>query len=428
MSEIEEARKRCERVIRRIERLSLSSICCSATLLKLAQSELQFLSRHPQLPLSTNIGHLEAVISFLELPFVTGVSRVCKPIPLPESIRVHVDIVCILNKNPVWVIVSDRNPKYVDWDSFLKLRIHSVLAAARSSPVLRPVSILLFFSRGIQDGLFVKVRDEFGAFRVGLEFDLCVELEDEWIYVVEKLYPESVVFEIKVDCIDNAVVSLDYGSWKEESCIDPVEPELQEEDTEVKLDGNFSSFVSNLKSPPVTVESDCHVINFDTTALVALVSGISNGCAKKLLAAPEIDLRKRFKGNFEFVIAQVLSEIESPIHTELVGPITGKRGIVCESVVSEFKELVSLCGGPNENVRADKILKHLMIVPDIPSERMMCLPTTRKLAMKNKVVFGTGDRWRAPTLTANMAFVRAVSQTGMSLSTIEHRPRALTGD
>ncbi|KAJ0077910.1 hypothetical protein Patl1_37191 [Pistacia atlantica] len=32
-----------------------------------------------------------------------------------------------------------------------------------------------------------------------------------------------------------------------------------------------------------------------------------------------------------------------------------------------------------------------------------------------------------PTLTASMAFVRAVSQTGMSLSTIEHRPRALTG-
>lgn len=65
---------------------------------------------------------------------------------------------------------------------------------------------------------------------------------------------------------------------------------------------------------------------------------------------------------------------------------------------------------------------------DSPSVRMVGLPTTRKLALKNKVVFGTGDHWRAPTLTANMAFVRAVSQTGMSLCTIEHRPRALTGD
>ncbi|KAL6281114.1 hypothetical protein ACE6H2_017995 [Prunus campanulata] len=58
----------------------------------------------------------------------------------------------------------------------------------------------------------------------------------------------------------------------------------------------------------------------------------------------------------------------------------------------------------------------------------MNLPTTRKLALKNKVVFGTGDYWCAPTVTANMAFVRAISQTGMSLFTIEHRPRALTAD
>lgn len=67
-------------------------------------------------------------------------------------------------------------------------------------------------------------------------------------------------------------------------------------------------------------------------------------------------------------------------------------------------------------------------MPDRPSDRMMSVPTTRKLALKNKVVFGSGDHWRAPTLTANMTFVRAVSQTGMPLFTIEHRPRALTGD
>ena len=47
--------------------------------------------------------------------------------------------------------------------------------------------------------------------------------------------------------------------------------------------------------------------------------------------------------------------------------------------------------------------------------------------MKNKVVFGTGDHWHAPTLTANMGFVRAVSQSGMPLLTIKHRPRALIG-
>lgn len=81
-----------------------------------------------------------------------------------------------------------------------------------------------------------------------------------------------------------------------------------------------------------------------------------------------------------------------------------------------------------ETFFTDKLGDHPRVVPDTPSERMIGLPTTRKLALKNKVVFGTGDHWCAPTLTANMAFFRAVSQTGMSLSTIEHRPRALTGD
>lgn len=75
-----------------------------------------------------------------------------------------------------------------------------------------------------------------------------------------------------------------------------------------------------------------------------------------------------------------------------------------------------------------KSFKMCRIVPDNPSARMMDIITTRKIASKNKVVFGTGDQWLAPTLTANMGFVRAISQTGMSLLTIEHRPRALTGD
>ncbi|KAI3982808.1 hypothetical protein MKX01_010291 [Papaver californicum] len=121
------------------------------------------------------------------------------------------------------------------------------------------------------------------------------------------------------------------------------------------------------------------------------------------------------------------------VHVDIVcnldkSPVWFFIGMICETVHSEFKELVSVCGGANERLRADQLLKHLSIVPDAPSVRMMGLPTTRKIAAKNKVVFGTGDYWRAPTLTANMGFLRAISQTGMSLLTLEHRPRALTGD
>ena len=57
---------------------------------------------------------------------------------------------------------------------------------------------------------------------------------------------------------------------------------------------------------------------------------------------------------------QVKSEIQNPILAEMAGVIQRKRGIICESVLSEFKQLVSMCGGPNEKLRADKILKCLM--------------------------------------------------------------------
>lgn len=56
----------------------------------------------------------------------------------------------------------------------------------------------------------------------------------------------------------------------------------------------------------------------------------------------------------------MLSEIQNPIHVELSGVILGKRGIICETVHSEFKELVLMCGGPKEKERADQLLKRLM--------------------------------------------------------------------
>ncbi|CBI26409.3 unnamed protein product, partial [Vitis vinifera] len=332
MELIEEAKKRCTRVMERVERLDTSKITasCKGTLLKLASSELNFLSSthlHQSLPLSVNISHLEAVVHILEQPFITGVSRVCK-----------------------------------------LTRIQQVLDAARSSLTLKPSSVILFFSNGLDQCICEKLQGEFGAY---------------------ESYRGACILEIKVDHIPEKHIDISL-----------VETLLGQDD----------------------------LINFDTTALIAVVSGISNGGTEKLLAAPETEMRLRFKGNYKFVIAQVLSEIQNPIHVELSGLTSGKRGIICETVHSEFKELVSMCGGPNEKLRADQLLKCLMVVPDSPSARMMGLPTTRKLALKNKVVFGTGDYWHAPTLTANMAFVRAISQTGMSLFTIEHRPRALTGN
>ncbi|CAI0400155.1 unnamed protein product [Linum tenue] len=523
--EIREASERCKRVIERVARLPASTNItdsCRRTLLKLANSELNFLSRSsaslatsPNPPLSVNIGHLEAVVYILEQPFVTGVSRVCKRVSLlPIGIKngnhedetdcgsslsssVHVDIVCTLNKRPVWIVVSDRNPMYVYWHGYrkgkgLKLRIEQVIAAARSTEMMRPLSIILFFPRGVGDSVRQNLEDEFGASKFdfqlsGFDSHFSEEVVDGgWINVVTRSYREASVFEIKLD--NDAVGVPRSGS----GISAPTVSDHQDGSLKLNSDDLFCSIVSGMRtwppeirgkdlSAPGVLQGIDELLNFGTTALVAIVSGISNGCAEKLLAAPEFQLQQQFKGNTEFVIGQVkalfpsvylifvyldfqhtgvlvvgascmnerkagevgmkistrylssmscqvMSEVENPLLAELVPVVSGKRGIVCSSVLSEFKELVSMFGGANEKLRTHKLLERLLVAPDSPSGRMLSLPTTRKLDLKSKIVFGTGDSWRAPTLTANMGFVRAVSQTGMSLFTIPHRPRALIGD
>lgn len=40
--------------------------------------------------------------------------------------------------------------------------------------------------------------------------------------------------------------------------------------------------------------------------------------------------------------------------------VRGKNSLICdESVLMEFKELVSMCGGPNEKLRADWLINCL---------------------------------------------------------------------
>ncbi|XP_042481252.1 uncharacterized protein LOC122061826 [Macadamia integrifolia] len=457
---IEDEQKRCRAVEDRIRSLPLSKITnsCKRTLLRLVNSELEFLSRlssnSPNFagPICVNIGYLESVVHILQQTFITGVSRVCKPIPLTSgngekkcfpSKGVHVDIVCTIDSNPVWFVVSDRNPKYISWSGShknkgLRMRIEQVVEAAHSSLTLKPSSIILFFANGLDKVLSLKVGDEFGASEFGKEFfifdsDITEELEGDWVKLHARSFRGASIFQIKIDAFMDTVSSSEPGLK------DPLRGtatlELPKYRSNLVPGDAFCSLISRIKLISLDTDSATpeallgeELVNFDTTALVALVSGISNDDTDKLLATPESELTKRFKSNTEFVIAQVKSEIQTPILTELEAVISGKICMICKTVHLEFKELLSMCGGSNEKWRADHLLKCLLVVPDHPSARMMGLPTTRKIALKNKILFGTGDYFHAPTLTANMGFVRAISQTGMPLSTVEHRPRALTGD
>ncbi|EPS61485.1 hypothetical protein M569_13312, partial [Genlisea aurea] len=299
ISVVENSIRSCAVLTESLQRLPDSKVSSSskATLSRLIHSEAGFLRKlssgqiiSTKSSFSLNIGHLEAVVHLLLQPFVSGVSRVCKPVRFSSSETVYVDIVCSLNGNPVWLIVSDRNPRYVTWNcdekKGLKRKVLQIVDAANRIDAESSMT---------DDPLF------------------CGKLPDS------------------------------------------------------DLGPSFRSLLSAMKcwcccccSSGNTVEEHglgfLNLVNFDTTALVAIVSGISNDGAEELLSTSEKELRARFKGNYEFVIEQAKSEIRSRIHVTLSGVVSGKRGIICESVCSEFKGLISMCGGPNEKLRAQYVL------------------------------------------------------------------------
>ncbi|GKA90583.1 UPF0415 protein [Tanacetum coccineum] len=346
---LEESKRRCEAVMDTTETLTNLSLSCRHTLLRLIHSELSFLSRvsfsdfttESEQSICVNIGHLESVVNILQQPKIFGVSRVCKTIPLTQ--------------------------KESSKDKGLRARVQLLLEIAHNSLALKPTSLIFFFPNGLNRFTREKFRSEFGAVDFGskfsnLDISFSKELGGLWVDILARSYQDASVLEIKVDCPR-------YVS-KEALMANPF----------VKSDDAFSG---------------------GSFALIAIVSGISNGNTQKLLATPEDELKMRFKRGTESVISQVVSEIENPIHMSI---------------------------GVNEKLRADQLLQRMVVVPDSPSTRTMSLPTTRKLTLKNKIVFGTGDYWHAPTLTNNMGFVRAVLHMGMSLFTFEHRSRILTGD
>lgn len=238
----------------------------------------------------------------------------------------HVDIVCTFNRNPVWIIVSDRNPKYITWTASernkskgLQFRIEQVTSAARSAVALKPSSIILFFSNRLNSIVSDKLKHEFGAAEIQLGFPIfnfhLMEEAGDWINVlVSRTYQEACVFEIEVSDTRDAVLSSQ--SDVNDLCLMAAKWDLLDDHTE--FFPAFSSLISKMQLFSLDVKNmetaklrhllgECDLVNFDTTALIALVSGISNGATEILLATPESELRQRFKGNYECVIGQVIS-------------------------------------------------------------------------------------------------------------------------
>lgn len=153
--------------------------------------------------------------------------------------------------------------------------------------------------------------------------------------------------------------------------------------------------------------------NLDVTALLALVSNLSNGSANCM---------------FESTVLKehAAQERKTPVMPALNEVLANKRLVACQTAVVAFQNIVATIGGVEETKRTQELLERVQVVDDEPSERCLALRKSSKINRRALIIFGTGDKRKAVTVTANSGFIRAAAQSGVKLTTYEHQARALT--
>lgn len=154
-------------------------------------------------------------------------------------------------------------------------------------------------------------------------------------------------------------------------------------------------------------------VNIDVSSLITLVSAVAHG-------------RCHFQFQEPILSEQAAEERMDPVLPKLLKIIEGKELYACQTAVDSFQTILDTLGGESEIERAKDLMKRVKVVPDNPSFRTQCLPTTGKIKERAKVVFGTGDSLQAVTLTANSGFVRAAQHQGVLFAVHIHAARALT--
>lgn len=465
---------------------------CRARLLKAVQAERNFVNRlaaqdrtaiaEAHLS-SSNFGHLEGIVYVLQKESwqvsgataalksfqisspslsskedraddgqdeVSSVSRFASAVDNSVGIVAHVDLVCTLLGEPVWVVVISSSAQNRLWfdkkkTKGLHTRVSSLLHVARLVSAARPSAVVLLVRDGFESKTEQKLLEEFQAIKLsesGLEDEdllsssICnfQEVEDgEWVDIHLPTSNIKCWTSYWIRITPATQLCSKYCSENLASKYVHAADSFQEENTKGEFSVTGSSpcwtVIKNLRARHGEfdqLQQGRKILNLDTTALVAIVSELTNGGAVHLLRMNTEEREKRFPGMAKFVYEQALVELDEPFLFRFEEMLIGKLPVICEYVFDEFTSIILTNGGPREKQRAQILLSQLKVVPNLPATRVQALPETGKIKRRHKLVFGSGDFLQAPTVTANMSFVRAVQQQGVPLAIIQHQPCALT--
>lgn len=99
--------------------------------------------------------------------------------------------------------------------------------------------------------------------------------------------------------------------------------------------------------------------------------------------------------------------------------------ICTQTAWTKFEGIVNIIGGENEKSRAAELQRRLRIVQDELPQHLKQLKGP-KIQDIHRIIFGTGELYKAVTTTANISFVRSAEQQGFKFATFVHPGRALT--
>lgn len=193
------------------------------------------------------------------------------------------------------------------------------------------------------------------------------------------------------------------------STCDEETPEATADDSEAGVDDCAENFTA-LKLHEVPRDA---VLNLDVSTMIACASALTNG-------------RCHFRFRENVLTEQAENERRNPVRPALDELFADRKLVCCQSAYNDFSTIVKIMAGPCETEAAHRLFERLEVVPDSPSERAAGLALRGKIRKRSKIIFGTGDRLKAVTVTANSGFLRAAKAQGADFVAFVHESRALT--
>uniref|UniRef100_A0A1I8EIV2 DUF1308 domain-containing protein n=1 Tax=Wuchereria bancrofti TaxID=6293 RepID=A0A1I8EIV2_WUCBA len=162
--------------------------------------------------------------------------------------------------------------------------------------------------------------------------------------------------------------------------------------------------------------NDCivHTVNLDISTVFALISSLThkNGA--------------NYNYTSRLLNAQAALERKKPVLPPLLKAIKGVKLIICRTAYDAVQSILSTVAGPKEIIRAKELFEKVEIVEDKLSERAARLKLSDRISQRSKIIFGSGDYYKAVTVTANRHFVCAAAHQDIHFAVFVHESRALS--